>query len=303
VLNRIELLRVFLAAVDASSFREAAVRLAVSPQVVSRTVRDLETELGEVLFHRSTRSIQLTDFGHGFARGARQAVAVVDGLFGSRDARAMDELQGTVRVAAPIAIGQRFVWPVLRDLMAAHPGLAFDLRLSDAVVDMVDQRIDVGVRVGNLRDSRFVARTVTTVPLVICAAPSLLRRIDPIRAVDDLHRAPTTALIDRNTGRPWPWTFSRERQFLPERSAFTTDDPQSECEAVFTGIGVGQLSRYLAFEYLRSGALKALLPEVAPKPWPLSVYRSRRDPVPPRVRLGFDAIVEAFKDKSRFPAS
>lgn len=301
MLNRVELLRIFLATVDAPSFREAAVQLAVSPQVVSRAVRELEQQLGELLFHRSTRSIQLTDFGREFATGARQAVGGVDGLFGGRRGqRADDAIVGTVRVTAPVSIGQRFVWPVLCGLMVEHPGLSFDLRLSDALLDTVDQRIDLGVRIGPLRDSRFVARAVTGLPLQLCAAPALLASIAPIKSLADLQQAPVTTLVDRNTGRPWPWVFSGDRQFLPERSAFTTDDPQTECEAVLAGLGIGQLPVPLVAEALHSGALQPVLPQTAPRPWPLSVYRARREPLPARLRLAFDALVEAFRADPRF---
>ena len=300
--DRMELVRIFLAAAQAPSFREAAVRLAVSPQVVSRAVRDLEEALGDVLFHRSTRRIQLTDFGRGFSEHARQAAAVVDGLFARQKARTANAIQGTVRVTAPTAVGQRVVWPVLRALMRAHPGLLFDLRLSNAMVDSVDQRIDLGVRIGALRDSRFVARAVASVPLHVCAAPSLLSRIGPVKAVTELPQAPVTALVDRNTGRPWPWVFNRDRQFVPERPAFTTDDQTAECDAVLAGIGIGQLPWYMVSEQVRSGALVLLLPEAAPKPWPLSVYRARRDPVPARLRVAFDTLVAAFKDDARFRA-
>jgi DNA-binding transcriptional LysR family regulator len=292
--NRIDLLQIFLAAAEAASFREAAVRRAVSPQVVSRAVRDLESELGELLFHRSTRRVQLTDFGRAFAHRAGEAVGGVDALFAAKAARAASQLSGVVRVTAPVSLGQRFVWPVLRDLSLAHPGLDFDLRLSDALVDAVDQRIDLGVRIGRLRDSRFVARAVTSVPMVVCAAPALLARFGDVTTVEQLRELPTTSLIDRNTGRPWPWEFSRERQLLPARVAFATDDPRTELEAVLAGLGIGQLPAYLARDAIAAKALRVLLPDSAPKAWPLSVYRARRDPLPARLRLAFDALAAAL---------
>jgi DNA-binding transcriptional LysR family regulator len=293
--NRIDLLRSFLVAFDALNFREAAVRLSVSPQVVSRAIKELEAQLGEPLFHRSTRSVVATDFAQRFAPEARQAVQAVDGLFAVRAAAGAERLQGTVRVAAPTLHGRRFVLPALAGLVKSHPGLCIDLRLSDEVVDAVEQRIDVGLRSGRLRDSRFVARTVSRAAMHICAAPALLRRTGPVTALDQLDTLPTTRLIDRNTGRPWPWTLRREREFLPAAPAFVTDDPQAECEAVLAGVGIGQLSGALVDAELRRGALVELLPEWAPRPWPLSVYRVQREPVPARVRLVFDALVAALQ--------
>ena len=202
--------------------------------------------------------------------------------------------EGTVRVAAPSVQGRRLVMPLLMRLAHRHPGLYFDLRLSDEIVDAVEQRVDVGVRVGMLRDSRFVARHVSEVTLPLCAAPSLIDRIGEVRSADELDTLPTTRLIDRNTGRPWPWLLKRSREVLPAHPAFVTDDPEAECDAVLAGLGVGQIAGVLANRHLASGRLRLVLPEAAPKPWPLSVYRVQRQPVPARIRVTFDALVEGL---------
>ncbi len=296
MLNRIDLLRTFLVAYDTLNFREAAIRLSVSPQVVTRAVKVLEGHLGELLFHRSTRSVQPSDFCERFVAQARQAVQGVDALFATAMPLKEEGIEGTVRIAAPTMQGRRFVMPVLARLAQAHPGLCFDLRLSDQVIDAVEQRIDVGVRAGRMRDSRFVARAVSAVSLRIVAAPALLRQLGPVKSLAQLDELPTTRLIDRNTGRPWPWTLNREREILPAKAAFTTDDTQAECDAVLAGLGIGQMAGVLVAEHLRSGALKEVLPETAPKPWPLSVYRVQRQPVPARVRIIYEALVEGLRD-------
>lgn len=289
--HRVDLLRHCLAVYERLSFRDAAEQLAVSPQVVTRAVQELEAQLGEVLFHRSTRSVQPSDFCQRFVPQARQVLAGVDALFATRAAAAQAPVEGTVRVTAPTMQGRHYVAPVLAQLSLAHPGLCFDLRLSDRVVDAVAQRVDVGVRVGRLKDSRFVARTVGQVSLHLCATPELLARCAPIRSLADLDNVPTTRLIDANTGRPWPWAFQRDRELLPARAAFVTDDAQAECEAVLAGLGVGQLAGVLVSGHLRSGALVEVLAETAPRPWPLSVYRVQRKPVPARIRVTYDALV------------
>jgi DNA-binding transcriptional LysR family regulator len=296
MLNRIDLLRTFLVAHETLNFREAAIRLSVSPQVVTRAIKELEGHLGELLFHRSTRSVQPSDFCERFVLQARQAVQGVDALFAAAMSPANARIEGQVRIAAPGMQGRRFVMPVLERLARQHPGLVFDLRLSDQVVDAVAQRIDVGVRVGRLRDNRFVARTVAAVSLRIVAAPALLARIGPVASVADLDTLPTTQLIDRNTGRPWPWTLSRGREILPARAAFVTDDAQAECDAVRAGLGIGQMAGVLIADDLRSGTLAEVLPETAPKPWPLSVYRVQRQPVPARIRVVYEALVAGLRD-------
>lgn len=292
--NRLEALRVFFTAADAANFREAAVRLSVSPQVVTRAVRELEDELGEPLFHRSTRGVQLTDFGRQLAERARIAVGGVDELFHRIDRRALSQHAGTVRVTAPHVYG-RFIPQALAPLLVAHPGLVLDLRLSEQHADVVDQQIDIGVRVGPMRDARFVARGVGKMPLRVVASPALIERVGAPRTVDALSKLPVTALIDRSSGRPWPWAFSKKRVFTVSSPAFVTDNIDAECAAVLAGIGFGQLIGPLAEPWLQSGAMVEVLAADAPEPWPVHVYRPQRAPVPARVRLVYDELIRVIR--------
>lgn len=292
--NRLDALRVFCIAADAANFREAAVRLSVSPQVVTRAVRELEEDLGEPLFHRSTRGVRLTEFGSQLAERARTAVVGVDALFHRTDRRALSQHAGTVRVTAPHVYAQR-VPQALAPLLASHPGLVLDLRLSEQHADVVDQQIDIGVRAGPIRDARFVARSVGRMPLHVVGAPSLIERVGTPHDLHALSALPLTALIDRSSGRPWPWTFSRKRLVTVASPVFLTDDIDAECAAVLAGVGFGQLIGPLADPWLQSGALVAVLATDAPEPWPIQVYRPQRSPVPARVRLVYDALVRAFK--------
>jgi DNA-binding transcriptional LysR family regulator len=293
--NRLEALRVFCAAADAANFREAAVRLSVSPQVVTRAVRELEEELGEPLFHRSTRGVQLTDFGRQLAQRARAAVGGVDALFHRTDRRALSQHAGTVRVTAPNVFGRRLIPEALAPMLAAHPGLVLDLRLSEQHADVVDEQIDIGVRAGLVRDARFVTRVAGKMALYVVAAPTLIARTGMPQTLDELARLPLTGLIDRSAGRPWSWFFSKGRQMPITAPAFVTDDVDAECAAVRAGLGFGQLVAPLAEPLLASGELVAVLEAEAPEPWPIHVYRSQRAPVPARVRLVYDALLRTLR--------
>ncbi|WVM92708.1 LysR family transcriptional regulator [Halopseudomonas pachastrellae] len=120
----------------AGSFREAATRLGISPQGVTRAIQALEAELGESLFHRNTRQVSITAFGQDYAKDARSALEHFDTLF--RSHRMEPELSGRVGITAPHAIGRRFLIPFLQPLAAAHPDLQFDLRLEDQMTDAVE---------------------------------------------------------------------------------------------------------------------------------------------------------------------
>jgi DNA-binding transcriptional LysR family regulator len=302
--NRLEALRVFTVAADSRNFRDAAQRLAVSPQVVTRVVKELEEALGEPLFHRNTRGVQLSDFGQQLLERAREAVLGVDQLFQPRRGqRRSKELAGLVRVTAPISLGRRWVMHALADCLPAHPSLQIDLRLSDAIAQVVDQQIDVGVRIGPMRDSLFVARPVAPIRLEVVGTPALAARAGTPQSLEDLARLPSTALIDHNSGRPWPWLFSDNRQVSPPRPVFTSDDADAEFAAICAGVGWGQVPDFMAAPLLASGGLvRALDAERAP-PWSLYVYRSQRAPVPARTRLVFDALVQALGALHPAPAN
>lgn len=290
MLNRLEILKIFAAASASPTFREAARRLGVSPQVVTRAVRELEQSLGETLFHRSTRSIQITAFGQSFALKAQAALGAVNGLF-DPVVVGSDEAAGTVRITAPSALGRHYVQPQLTDLMTRHPGLVLDLRLSDTPSAVVVEQIDIGVRAGAIGDNRFVARVIGPLPIWVVGSPALIERMGEPKNLKDLEAMPVTSLIDRTNGRPWPWIFRGERHFLPQSPAFVTDDTEVEIEAACTGIGFSQCTEYLVRPHIDSGRLVRILHRLEPEPWKLHVYRPQRGPVPKRIRLVFDELV------------
>lgn len=301
MLNRLEMLRIFCTAAESRNFKEAATRLGVSPQAVTRAVKELEDHVGELLFHRNTRHNRITEFGEQLAARARLSLQGVDEIFRRTEDASDSELSGLVRITAPRALGRYALMPVLAELCARHPGLHLDLRFSDQFADVVDEQIDIGIRVGVLRDSRFVARAVSSVSFHIVAAPALLARCGAPKTLQDLAERPTTVAIDPNTGRPWAWFLAGGQQWLPRTPAFATDDTGAEADAVLAGVGFAQLTAYLAAPHLRAGRLVEVLPELAPEPWSLSVYRPQRGPVAARIRLVFDRLVEHFGDGRRFP--
>lgn len=300
MLNRLEMLRLFCAAADASSFKEAAARLGTSPQAITRAVKELEEALGEVLFHRNTRGIQVTEFGTQLAEHALEMVTGVDSLFRRTDNQSDKDLAGLVRVTAPSIIGRHHLLKLLLPLIKRHPGIKLELGVTNLVTDVVDKKIDIGVRIGPLRDNRFVVRSVGKVSFHIVGTPELIAAKGKPNTPQDLLKLPTTALMDGNTGRIWSWYFADNHLLTPTASTFVTDDPEVECEAVLAGIGYGQLSNQQVEHHIRSGRLVTVLEHYQPEPWDLYVYRPQRGPVPARIRLVFDRIVEILSDPDLF---
>jgi DNA-binding transcriptional LysR family regulator len=293
--NRLEMLRIYCAAVEAESFKEAATRLGTSPQAVTRAVQEAEALVGEILFHRNTRRVRATEAGEALAHRARDLVRQMDELLRPKDSEIDAEIAGLVRLTAPKSIGERFLMPALARLAEKHPRIMLDLRLSDAISDPIAEQIDIGVRIGFMRDSRFVVRPASRVGFSVIASPKLIARVGEPTDLAALALLPSTGFIDRNTGRLWPWQFANGQQFTPANLAFQTDDGECECRAVVAGLGFGQIVSYLAQPLLRTGKVISVLDSYAPEAWPVYVYRPQRGPVPARIRLVFDAMLGALE--------
>jgi DNA-binding transcriptional LysR family regulator len=173
--------------------------------------------------------------------------------------------------------------------------LRIDLRLSDARADVVDDKIDIGVRVGFVRDNRFVARRLAKVSFHVLGTPALLAKHATPKRIEHLTTLPLTALLDVNTGRPWPWLFADGQQFVPGAPQFLSDDVDAEYAAVLAGIAFGQIPSYLATAAIHSGRLVSVLKDFTPEPWDLYIYRPQRRPVPQRVSLVFEALMDMMK--------
>lgn len=294
MLNRLEMLRIFLAAAEANSFKEAAARLGISPQAVTRAVHDLEEIQGELLFHRSTRNVRITAFGEALAARARPRVGQLDELFQHGTERVDAELRGVVRLTAPVSYGRIRLMPVLTAIASRHPHIQFDLRFSDTHSDVVDEKIDIGVRFGFLHDNRFVARQTASEPFHVVAAPALLARVGIPTVVTQLNELPTSVFMDGSTGRPWPWFFAGGQQMTPARPRFLCADPETEREFVLSGLGFAQIPGYLIDADLAAGRMISVLRDVAPDPWDIYVYRPQRGPVPARIRMVYDELIGAL---------
>lgn len=300
MLNQLDTIRIFCVAAESASFKDAAIRLGTSPQTVTRAVQELEKTLGEVLFHRNTRRIGITEFGAALALRARASLADIDNLFQRPGQGGDEELSGSVRITSTTTLGRLVLMPALYRLARDYPDIKLDLRLSDAIADVIDEKIDIGVRVGFFSDNRYVARMPARIRFTVVGTPELVARAGVPDTLAELSRMPVIGLVDRNMGRVWPWPFADGQQLVLANPAFCTDDSDAECAAVLAGLGYGQLPEGLARPHVRSGALVPVLEHLAPEPWGIYVYRPQRGPVAARIRLVYDALVAAIEQSELF---
>ncbi len=287
-MNKLELLRLFCSAAEVSNFKEAARLQAVSPQTVTRAVQQLEQLTGELLFHRNTRQVRLTQFGEQLAEQGRQQLEQLDKLL-RPISQPKEQASGVVRLTAPHAF-REVLLPLLSEFCCQYPEIRLDLRFADQHSALVDEQIDLGLRIGVLRDQSFVAAEVGVMSLLLVASPAYLAAQGQPDSQAALAQHRFTGLLDEATGRPWLFYTEQDKVWQPPAIHWLANDAFSELHGCLAGIGISQQPYFLLAPYLADGRLVRLLPELEPAPWPVSLYRPQRGPVPLRIRLLFDFL-------------
>lgn len=294
MLNNLEMLRVFNTVAESHSFKEAASRLGASPQKITRTIKELEKITGEVLFHRNTRSIKITDYGESFHKQVKNVLAKVDELLSIETPKNLD-FAGNIRITVSGYIGRKYLMKILQPIILKYPEIKFDLLVTDSISDIVEQKVDIGIRAGVLKDSQLIAKNVGRLGFKVVGTPKLIKKYGKPQSIQDLHRVPTTHILNLSTGRPWPWNLNGE-DFLPQNPAFTTNDPEVELDATLLGVGFSQTGSFMVKNYLDKGKLVEVMSDHPTEDWYLYVIRPQRAAVSKRVRLVFDHLVEALSN-------
>ena len=284
-------MRVFVQVVEAGSFSGAARRLGIARSAVSRQMGALEQAQGVRLLHRTTRRLSLTEAGRIYYESCVRILAESDAV-----AQRLQQLQerpaGTLKVAGPTSFGPQLA-TLVQMFRHQHPGVTVELRLDDRVVDMVEEGIDVSVRIGWLEDSRLIARRLCDAPRVLCASPAYLERHGRPRTPAQLtaHECIVFTLLPT----PHQWHFSRRgrRETVNIGGQLLTNSTIALRALVRSGAGIAPLSRFLVSEDLRTGRLEALLPDYdCGSAGIYAVYQDRRYQQP-KVRL----FIELMNDR------
>jgi DNA-binding transcriptional LysR family regulator len=283
----------FIGVVRAGSFSQAAVDAGLTPQAVSKAVRQLEQHLGVRLFHRTTRSLRLTDEGTRLFELASPGLRLLDEALEQIQSSRL-EVDGLIRLAAPTSIGIAIIVPLLQQFQQLYPGAHFDVLLDDHFTDLVESRIDVGFRAGGPPERNLVSRKLGDMLLVPCATPAYLEKYGTPRKVADLAQHRCTGFRHPNTGRMMPWELHVDGatvyQDVPAVASFNT--VEGELTAVLNGMGIGQLAAYMIEDQLASGALVPLLTSTLSSNNGVFMYYPQRTQMPLRVRHFIDFILE-----------
>jgi DNA-binding transcriptional LysR family regulator len=279
-MDRFLAMRVFVDVVDLGSLTAAANKLDISRAMATRHIAFLERSLGVRLLHRSSRSLGLTGAGNDVLPYCRQVLALsddIDAVVASKDA----EPRGLIRVACSISFGQSYLAEAMSRFVARYPKTSVEMVLADRAINLVEERIDLAVQVGNELDPGVIARLLTRCPSVVCASPGYLaRRGEPRQPVDLIQH---NCLNHTRLGKIWrfgsPSDSSRGPEFEEVSVAgnFAANDTMVLLQAVLAGEGIAHLPAFTAAAHLRSGALVRLLPAYSlPEHGVHALYASRK---------------------------
>ena len=292
-MGQLDRLRLFVAVADHGSFVAAARELRVSPTIASRAIKALERELGTALLLRTTRSVRLTSEGAAFLERCRHALAELDEARREIEG-GVTEPSGLLVVTAPTVLGRIHVRPILVNLLRNYPKLRLRLLLTDRLVHLVEEGVDIAIRIAELADSTFLTARLGTVRRVLVASPDYLARrgtpttpaalsdhdlllFEGFAPAGDLHLAPSYPPISCRNPR------------------FETNSVEATIDATLDGCGIAQLVSYQVAEAVAAGRLVLLLEDYAPPPIPVSAVFLANRQRSPSVRAFLDAARAHFE--------
>ena len=281
----------FVAAAQASSFALAAQTMGLSRSAVGKAIARLEARLGVQLFHRTTRSLRLTDEGAAFYERCAGALADIKDAETSFDA-VKQQPAGRVRISVPVLLGRHCIAPILVELAAAHVKLELEVAFTDRPVDLLADGVDLVVRTGALRNQDDLkARCLGTQSMLLCAAPAYLRRYGTPARLEEIASHAMLAYGKGHRIVSWRFDDHGQRREIAPTGRLRFDDLEAIADAAASAIGLAWLPSWLVAARLHSGQLVEVLKELrgpgfeVHAVWPLGRY------LPMRVRLIIDALV------------
>ncbi len=242
-----------VAVADTGNFTNAARKLNVSTSHVSRAVARLEQHVGVQVFLRTTRAVTLTDTGRVLVDQFRRIIADRDEALAMLDLHG--EPQGELRITCSIAMGERFVAPIVREYAQAFPRLSINLDLTNRIVDLVSEGYDLALRTGTLADSRLIRTRIATRRITLCASPAYLHDRGEPQSVDDLARHDCI----QGTADAWQFVVAGETRTFRPRPRWRCNSGTAVADAAMAGMGICQLPEFYVLDHLRAGRLVELL--------------------------------------------
>jgi len=292
--DRLHLINVFAAVVDANGFAGAARKLNISPPAVTRAITELESHLGVRLLTRTTRVVRVTDAGARYVEDCRRILAELaeadESVSGMHSAP-----RGRLTITGPVLFGALYVTPIVTEYLQRYPEVSASCWFLDRVVNMMDEGVDIAVRIGELPDSSMQAIRVGKVRRVICAAPSYLARHGIPQHPDEL-AAHTIISASGVTPIPeWRLLENGAQRIIKVQPRMVTTTNDSAIAAAVSGFGLSRLMSYQVAEHLREGRLKIVLSEFEAAPLPVHLVHREGRHASQKARAFLDLAIERLR--------
>jgi len=294
-MDRLQSLMAFARVVEAGSFARAADRLDMSVSAISRQVSDLEAHLGARLLNRTTRRLSLTESGQAFYERCVQLLADLEEAEEAVSAEAIVP-RGTLRLTSSISFGAGYLASAIAEFQRRHPQLRFDIELSDRAVDLVDERIDLAIRIGSMGSQALIGRRIGTAQMVCCAAPAYLARHAAPRTPADLASHACLTYEYSAEGNLWRFTDAADRVHEVKVTGLAhANNGAMLASLAVAGVGITLEPDFIVAPDVRAGRLVRLLRGYAPPAIGINAaYPSRRH-LSAKVRAFIDFLVERFE--------
>lgn len=290
-MDRIEAMTVFVAVADLQGFAPAARKLGLSASAVTRMVAALEERLGARLLQRTTRSVMLTDVGARYLQRARQILADIEEAEGSAQAERARP-SGRLVVSAPVGFGRLHVTPLISAYLQRYPDVSGELRLTDRMVGLVEDGIDVAVRIGDLADSSLVARNLGTMSRIVVASPDYLAQRGQPKTPEDIAKHDTIQFGSIASAPEWRFMRDGRDVRITHAPRFTTDVADAAIWHAEHGGGLTRVLAYQAAEGLAAGRLKRVLTKFEPPVVPIHIVYPTSRLLSAKVRVFIDLAAE-----------
>lgn len=286
-MDRLEAMSIVLAVAEAGSLSAAARQQNTPLATISRKVSELEAHLQTKLFNRTSRALVPTDTGRSYIAAAKRILA--DVAEAERTAAGEYTIpRGELSISAPVALGRLYLLPVLAEFLATFPEVDIQLGLQDRSVNLVEDHVDVALRLGALPDSTLIAVRVGEIRRVLCASPGYLQTRGRPSSPDDL--ASHDCISYPPIQSPSVWRFKRDHTeyAVPVRSRLVVSNLESACDAARAGLGITVAFSYHVAQSIEGGELTPLLQEFQPPPLPVSFVYSPNRFMPGKLRAFLD---------------
>lgn len=290
-MDKLSCMRAFVAVVETGGFSAAARRTGQSKALISKYVGQLESELGQRLLQRTTRSVRPTSAGQAYFERCRPLLIELDELDDCVESNDADP-RGDLRVSAPVSFAEMHLMSVVSTFSKRYPSITVKLDLTDRYVNLVEEGIDVAIRIGNLPESSLVARKLAGTSMLLCAAPDYLARHGAPQRPEQL--AQHVCVLDSNNpdGERWTIGSGDAAVKVPVRAGIQVNSARAARELLLAGHGIGYLPSFAVARDIAEGRLTRLLPEYPPQRHGIYGVYTHRKYLSAKVRLFVDAALD-----------